>query len=117
MESRGPKCYGCQRYGHIRRNCPENMYSSAAPKSFEHRNPVNKGRNVTYLTQDELESESDSEHNTVTHHALSAVESLINVSNMSEKNESAKFDGIVELQVKMSCQTKLFGWRRRQHGY
>ena len=77
-ESRGPKCYGCQRYGHIRRNCPENMYSSAAPKSFEHRNLVKKGRNVVHLTRDELESESDSEHTVVglvTCHVLSAVES------------------------------------------
>lgn len=76
VESRGPKCYGCQRYGHIRRNCPENMYSSAAPRSFE-RNPVRKGKNAVYLTRDELESESDSERNViglVTCHVFSAVE-------------------------------------------
>ena len=25
--SKGPKCYGCQRFGHIQRNCPECAHS------------------------------------------------------------------------------------------
>ena len=36
FKSRGPKCYGCQRYRHIWRNCPENMYPSPAPRPSEH---------------------------------------------------------------------------------
>ena len=36
FESRGPKCYGFQRYGHIWRNCPESMYLSPAPRPSEH---------------------------------------------------------------------------------
>jgi len=41
------------------------MYSSAAPKSTEHRNLVKKGRNVVHKTQGELQSESNSEHNVI----------------------------------------------------
>ena len=29
---RGPKCYGCQRFGHIQRSCPERAHSSAEPR-------------------------------------------------------------------------------------
>lgn len=77
MESRGPKCYGCQRYGHIRRNCPENMHHQAERRYSEHRLPVKKGKNVVHLTQDEQESGCDSETvvGLVTCHVLSAVES------------------------------------------
>ena len=29
---RGPKCYGCQRFGHIQRKCPERASSLAEPR-------------------------------------------------------------------------------------
>ena len=66
-----------QRYGHIQRNCPENMYPSPAPRPSEHRNPVRKGKKVVHLTRDKLESDSDSQQNViglVTCHVLSAVD-------------------------------------------
>ena len=34
--SKGPKYYGCLRFEHIHRNCPEHTQSSAEPKSSEH---------------------------------------------------------------------------------
>ena len=77
FESRGPKCYGCQRYEHIRKNCPENMYPSPVPRPSEHRNPIRKGKKVVHLTRDKLESDSDPEQNViglVTCHVLSAVD-------------------------------------------
>ena len=77
FESRGPKCYGCQRYEHIRKNCPENMYPSPVPRPSDHQNPIRKGKKVVHLTRDKLKSDSDPEQNViglVTCHVLSAVD-------------------------------------------
>ena len=41
---KGPKCYGCLRFRHIHRNCPECTQSSAEPKSSEHLKPIRKGK-------------------------------------------------------------------------
>ena len=62
--SKGPKCYGCQMFGHIQRNCPERMRFSAESNS-EYWKPFRKGRNrvknEVHHTQDERESGRDSE--------------------------------------------------------
>ena len=81
MESKGPRCYECQRYGHIQRNCPERIRYSAEPRSFEYQRPIrkwNKGvKNEVHQIRDKWESGSDSERNAiglVTSHALSTLE-------------------------------------------
>ena len=73
--SKGPKCYGCQRFGHIQRNCPERTRFSA---ESEYRKPFRKGRKgVKNEVNHTRENGTDSEENViglVTYHVLSAVE-------------------------------------------
>ena len=83
--SKGPKCYGCQRFGHIQRNCPKCIQFSAESNSLKYWKQFTKGRKgvkneVTHTRENVThtrENGRDSEQNVigvVTCHVLSAVE-------------------------------------------
>ena len=64
---KGPRCYACQRFGHIQRNCPERRARSSnhESKSSEHAKPGRKkNRKVNEIYQTQIErSDSETESN------------------------------------------------------
>ena len=65
--SKKPRCYACQRFGHIQRNCPERCARSSnhESKSSEHAKPGRKkNRKVNEIYQTQVErSDSETESN------------------------------------------------------
>ena len=65
--SRGPRCYGCQKIGHIQRNCPERTRSSTESKSADQsyksgKKPKPKGSNhQAHSTKTKLKESKDSD--------------------------------------------------------
>lgn len=78
--SKGPRCYGCQKFGHIQRNCPERTRpSTESSKSYEYSESKREGKkgmkNEVHKTQVEWDSSSGSEIGLMTStHQLSSTQ-------------------------------------------
>ena len=74
QKRRGPRCYNCQNYGHIQRNCPQVLRTNAR----DERNPRNKSwrKNTKHKVNKVEVTTNDSDGDvglTVTHHELNSV--------------------------------------------
>ena len=70
-KNRGPRCYNCQQYGHIQRNCPQDQQRF---KSEERSRKSSKGvrHKVNQIEARETESDSDVDTGLVTRHKLNS---------------------------------------------
>ncbi len=80
---KGPRCYGCQKFGHIQRNCPERNQSSdqSLSKSAIFNKKVKKGKGSkveVHQTQVDSESSEEDEIGLLAHSVFSAVKTQDN---------------------------------------
>ena len=72
----GPRCYNCQRYGHIQLNCLQELHKNGKVKERSHKSG-NKERDaarqkVNQAEVKEIDSGSDVDTGLVTHHELNS---------------------------------------------